>query len=115
MLESAQREVAEIRELALHPSPVNFELISAKLQLLAGFLSHTKASQDPGLLADKNAQEFFSRLPAEMARLRLLMQAPLNFYAGLTAIRAKHFGSYERTGSLRSLEPKPSGKTIMHL
>lgn len=115
MLETAQKKLGEIRELALDPKTANFEQIPAKLQELTILLSEAIASRDATLLADEKAQQFFRRLPGEMARLRLLIQGPLRFYAGLAALRAKHFGSYERTGGFRSLEPKPCGSTVMHL
>jgi hypothetical protein len=115
MFDAVENDVAEARELALDPTPANYQDINVKLQSLAAYLAQCIASPDSNWLAEQRTQQFLRRLPSEMARLRLLMEAPLQFYAGLAAIHAQHFGAYERSGAVRCLESKPSGKTVVHL
>src|SRR5579885_3198043 len=115
MLEAAEKEVREIRQLALTPTPANFQAIQSKLECLAGLLSQAIANQ--AVLPSDTAQlrKFLTQLPAEMGRLRVLMQTPAHFYQQLETIRAVHFGSYERSGTLRTLGAKPLSRTVMHL
>ena len=115
MFDAVQKEITEARELALDPTPANYQEIHLKLQFLAGYFAQCIASSNPESLAGQSTPQFLRRLSSELLRLRLLMEAPLQFYAGLAAIHAQHFGSYERSGTLRCLEPKPSGKTVVHL
>jgi hypothetical protein len=115
MFDAVQKEIAEARQLALDPVPENYQEINGKLQFLADYLAQRIASPDREWLAEQSTQQLVRRLPSEMARLRDLMQAPLQFYAGLAFIHAQHFGSYERSGALRCLQPKPSGETVVHL
>jgi hypothetical protein len=115
MLESAQKEVQDIRELALTPTPGNFQAINTRLESLTAFLDQIVQVQEPVLLRDPGLRDFVKRLPVEMAHIRNLMEAPARFYQELETIRTLHFGSYERTGVLRSLEPRPSARTLIHL
>lgn len=115
MLKAAEREVQEIGQLVLRPTPANFQAIQSKLEILAGLLS--RAMADPAALsADaREFRHFCEQLPAEMSRIQALMAAPAMFYQRLETIRALHFGSYERSGAVRSLDFKPSTRTVMHL
>jgi hypothetical protein len=115
MFEFAQTEVEEIRRLALDPTPANFQTIEAKLEGLAASLSRFLTDPDPLLREAPAARAFFEQLPVEMRRLRVLMHSPLAFYRGLDALRAAHFGSYERSGEMRSLELHPVSRTVLHL
>jgi hypothetical protein len=115
MLQAAEKEVREIRQLALTPTPANFQAIQSKLEGLAALLSQAIANR--AVLPSDTAQlrKFLTQLPVEMGRLRVLMHAPAYFYQQLETIRAGHFGSYERSGALRTLDSKPLARTVMHL
>ena len=115
MLDAMEKDVVEARELALDPTPANYQEINLKLQSLTGYLGECIGSPEAEWLTQQRTQQFLRRLPSEMARLRVLMQTPLQFYAGLAALHAQHFGAYERSGAIRCLESKPSGKTVVHL
>lgn len=104
-----------MRALALAPTSENFAAINGKLESLAAFLSRTATASGPAALRDPKLRDFLQRLPAEMARMRSLMQAPTLFYQGLETIRALHFGSYERSGNIRSLESNSATRTLIHL
>lgn len=114
MFDTAAQEICEIRSLLVNPTPENFGEVTRKLGNIASLLENMAA----GNLGDgenKPAHDFVCGLPREIAAVRKLMQAPLEFYEGLRSLRAAKFGSYERTGTLRSLEPPPSATTLVHL
>lgn len=115
MLETLQTEIRNIRQLALDPTPVNYREIQAKLEATVACLG--AALNDPDSISHEPAslRTFLKQLPFELLRLQRLMQAPLSFFKQLDAIRAMHFGAYAPTGELRSLEPKPHARTVMHL
>lgn len=115
MLELGQKELEEIQRLVLDPTPANFQAITANLESLSANVS--KAVMNPDLLRRDaiRARAFFQKLPSELARVRTLMGAPVAFYRNIEAIRTAHFGAYERSGELRSLEAKPPARTVVHL
>jgi hypothetical protein len=114
MIETASREISDVRSLLLDPTPENFEEVTRKLSNVASLLANMAAGNVPDD-EKKPVQAFLCRLPGEMAALRKLTEAPLKFYEGLESLRAAKFGSYERTGTLKTLEPKPPASTLIHL
>lgn len=115
MLESAQAELAELRRLALSPTPANFQHIQARLESLAAALSRALADPEPLLRDPVPIRTLLQSLPSELQRLHSLLQAPVSFFRGLDALAAAHFGAYGRSGDLQSLQPKPTSRTIVHL
>lgn len=115
MLELGQTEIEEIRRLVLDPTPANFQAIQAKLEYIASTLSRVLADPEPILRERDSACTFLQQLPREMARVRVLMHAPLAFYQGLQSIYVTHFGAYERSGEMRSLTAQPFSRTVVHL
>ena len=116
MVEQIQIEVSEIRELVKTPTSENFQAANAKLESLASSLSQIYAARDTAaLLSTPGIRDFLRSLPSEMARIRTLMEAPSSFYKALDNLRAVHFGAYERSGSMRSLETRPLARTVVHL
>jgi hypothetical protein len=113
MFEEANHEVHAIQELVLVPTPHNFQSANNKLEWLAAFLSRLSASPDG--VPPAATRDFLLRIRAEMARLHTLMSQPVMFYQSLETLRAVHFGSYERSGNMRSLEPTTHVRTIVHL
>lgn len=115
MLELGEPDIEQIRRLALDPTPANWQAIQTKLQAVAAALSSALADPDPLSRETAVTREFLRRLPAELARVQTLMHAPLAFYQRLETLRMNHFGAYERSGALRSLEAKPFSRTVLHL
>jgi hypothetical protein len=115
MLEQIKREVCELRQLVLTPTPHNFQIANSKLEALAAFLSRLAAAPDQTFLSKPDVRDFLRRVPAEMARIRRLMEAPSTFYQTLDNLRAVHFGAYERSGTMRSLETRTLARTVVHL
>jgi hypothetical protein len=115
MLQAAQTEVQELRELALNPTPANFQAIQVKLESLATYLSQVLNNPSSEFNETTALRGFLNQLPFEMSRLRNLMQAPVSFYERLDTIRVLHFGSYARSGEMHSLETKPFSRTVVHL
>ena len=115
MLKKLQSEVSEIRELVKTPTPENFQAANSKLESIAASLNGLSAESCRKVLSQPDTREFLRRLPAEMDRLRVLMEAPSIFYQGLENLRAAHFGAYERSGNLRSLETRSLARTVVHL
>lgn len=111
MLSVAEQEVQSIRKLLTAPTPENCELVNNKLEYLISFLnSLTQSSGDTA--RDSRLREFLERLPAEMSRIRILMQAPSQFFHALESLRTVSCG-YERSGILQAL-PSPS-RTVVHM
>ena len=115
MFEAVQRQTAELRRLALEPTPSNYESINTGLQHLLEFLSDPELADYATLQGDAGARDFFLNLRKDMSSLQVLMQYPLTFYRGLSTLRAREFGAYVCSGSLRSLEVEPAATTVMHL
>lgn len=115
MFEEARREVHAIRELALNPTPHNFQRINNKLEWLAAVLSRLANSPDRVSSASPEARDFLMNLRTEITRMHVLLRQPTMFYQSLETLRAMHFGSYERSGSMRSLEPTSFVRTVLHL
>jgi hypothetical protein len=115
MFQEAQSEIEEIRRLVLTPTPQNFQTVNTKLESLAGSLSQMMATYTEGTLENPGSRDFLLRLPAEIARIRTLMEAPSVYYRSLENLCAMYFGSYERSGSMRSLQPAPATRTLAHL
>ncbi|MBV9264976.1 MAG: hypothetical protein JO061_02290 [Acidobacteriaceae bacterium] len=113
MVESAAQEIRDIHRLLTDPTPENFDQVTGKLETIAALLQPIAAMQTaaPG----GNERAFLSGVPREMAAIRKLMEAPVKFYEGLQALRAANFGSYERGGTIKSLEPYGSSTTLVHL
>jgi hypothetical protein len=112
MVEAAVQEIREIRRLLADPTPENYERVTGKLENIVVLLERlTQHADGP----DGKQRALLSGLPAEMAMIRRLMETPLRFYQCLQALRAAHFGAYERSGTIRSLEPQLSSTTLIHL
>jgi hypothetical protein len=114
MVETAARELKEIRRLLLDPTPENFQQVTEKLQHIAASVQSLTAGNTHDSLPGQR-RTFFLKLRNDITNIRTLMQAPLKFYEELQILRAAQFGSYERTGALKSLEPQPSSSTVIHL
>lgn len=115
MLEEAQQQVRELKELLKVPTPENFETANQKLtgifQALQRFECEASALQNP--TAEDTA--FLSRLPSEMTQVLELFKGPVDFLQGLALFRVHKFGSYSRDGELRGLSQESSSHTITHL
>ena len=116
MLECEQINVEQMQRWALDPTPATYQSIQAQLECFAASLSRILANPEALNCSDAaSLRVYLKQLPGELARLRVLMRSPLDFYQGLQHLRAAHFGSYQRSGELLSLEPKPFSRTILHL
>jgi hypothetical protein len=113
MVETAAQEIRDIHHLLTDPTPENFDQVTGKLEKIALLLQPIAARQTPA--PGRNERAFLSGLAWEMAAIRKLMEAPVKFYEGLQGLRAAKFGSYERSGTIKSLEPYASSTTLVHL
>ena len=113
MIESAQHDVEDIRKLLITPTPESFEIVNQRLAQLASSLEQIKAELSAGKPPDSKVTEFLGGLPAEMARVLTLMQAPVTFLIGLNVFLAAKFGSYDQTGNVKNLGA--SARTLAHL
>jgi hypothetical protein len=111
VVEEAERELQSIRALLTVPTPDNFQAVKQKFGSLVRFLSSLETSLTSGQDCDRPMREFVMRLPAEVARLRILLEAPIDFYRGLNESRAPRFGSYDQNGKLKQLEG-PAGTFV---
>jgi hypothetical protein len=104
-----------MRELLKSPTPENFEAVNEKLTGLIAALQSFIAN--PSAIKSSEAKDaaFLSRLPSEMARIRLLLQSPVKFLQELTLFRVKKFGSYDRQGQVKGLDQEASTRTLTHL
>jgi hypothetical protein len=115
VIEFAEQETASLRELLKNPTPENFETVNQKLGGLVAALQSFIAEPPTKQIPNSRAIVFLSRLPSEMAHVRVLLQAPVRFLEGLALFRAQKFGSYNSQGQLRGLEQETSARTLTHL
>jgi hypothetical protein len=115
VLEYAEQQVAALKELLKTPTPENFEVANEKLSglsiALQSFLSGLSAKE----VGSAGDIAFLSRLPSEMAHVRLLFNAPVKYLEGLAIFRTQKFGSYNRQGEVKGLGQETSARTITHL
>ncbi len=115
MLEDAEQQVGELKELLKVPTPENFEAANHKL----GVVFHVLRDFAAELFAAPNVTPkdtaFLSRLPSELAQVQKLFQGPVDFLQGLAWFRAEKFGSYTREGELKSLVQGSDSRILAHL
>jgi len=114
MVERAEQELKQIRQLLRTPTPGTFPVLQQKLEFLASFLTsvHTAAATEKS--CDSRVRTFLSGLSGELSAIRVLLEAPASLFDGLNTFRVESFGSYQRTGTLKGFE-LGSGRTLLHL
>lgn len=114
MVAHAEQDLQTIRALLKVPTPDNFQSATQKLESLVLFLTSAQALLAEKQNCDPALAAFLRRLPAEMARIKILLEAPLTFFRGLKELRAQKFGSYDSSGNLRDFELQgiPAGMSI---
>jgi hypothetical protein len=115
VVETAEREIDNIRQLLRNPTPTNLEAANRKLESLALFLGSLPATLISGQNCDSKLREFITRLPGAMARIRILIENQADFYRGLSLSRALKFGSYDESGNPKRFEIQAAAKTVVHL
>jgi hypothetical protein len=112
VLERAERELRDIRDLLKVPTPDNLLSVNQKLEYLVSFL-RSLTEKLPAESCDANTRAFVHRLPGEMSGIRALMQAPANLLNTLHVRRAGNLCAYERSGTFKAL--RLSSRTLGHL
>ena len=115
MLEHAEQQAGKLIELLKDPTPESFEAVNQELAGLATALQAVLAEPSAKEKWSMKDSEFLSRLPAEMAHVRLLLQAPINFLEGLALFRTQKFGSYNRQGQMEGIGLETLARTSTHL
>jgi hypothetical protein len=115
VLEDAEQQVGELKELLKVPTPENFE--AAHQKLTGVFHALQRFESEPSAVQNLTASDtaFLSRLPSEMTQVLGLFKGPVDFLQGLALFRIQQFGSYSRDGELRGLSQESSTHTITHL
>lgn len=114
MVARAEQDLETIRALLKVPTPDNFQSATQKLESLVSFLSSAQTILTEKQSCDPALATFLRRLPAEMARIKVLLEAPLNFFRGMKELRAQKFGSYDSSGNLKDVDLQgfPAGMSI---
>jgi hypothetical protein len=114
VLEAAEQEVRNIRELLKSPTPENFEAANQKLGSVAAALEGIIA--EPSAIKMRTASDiaFLFRLSSEMECVRLLLEAPIKLLEGLSHFRTQRFGSYNSQGQVKGFDLQNS-QTLTHL
>lgn len=115
MLEDAEQQVGELKELLKVPTPANFE--AANQKLTGVFHALQRLESEPSAVQNLTANDtaFLSRLPSEMTEVLSLFKGPVDFLQGLALFRIRSFGSYSRDGQMRGLSQESGSHTIAHL
>jgi hypothetical protein len=109
VLAQAEEQIQTARTLLREGAPEDYPTVVPALEQLAETL-HIWIEKQKGQPVTAETRAFLAGLPSEVGRLRRLLEAPLQFFAGREVAGTAGFGSYERTGAL---QPLASGKRFL--
>lgn len=112
MTDGLVQEVEEIRRLLIAPTAESYEQVPQRLTRVASLLS--SIANDPSALekTGEAGKIVLRQLPAEIQRIRILLEGPQRFFSQLNSERAAKFGSYGHTGALNNFEIATSQVTL---
>ena len=115
MIDQAEEELRQVRELLNAPTPENYQAAQEKLESVAARIASIKDILCSGRPCERRVWDFLRHVPAEMQRIRMLLQTPIEFYRGLDSLWTIQSESYDVSGNVKGLASQVGPRTVVQL